>query len=89
MSPKNEHILDSKAYILSGLGKSDEALHYYQKAIEINPQDEEIYYNKGKTHQKLQQYNEALECFDKTLKINPNFEDALKAKNVVMKLMEN
>ena len=88
LSPKNAYILNTKASILSGLGKSDEALQYYQKAIDINPHNEEIHYNKGKTHQKLQQYNAALDCFDKSLKINPNFEDALTAKNVVMKLIE-
>ncbi|MBZ2164544.1 tetratricopeptide repeat protein [Methanobacterium spitsbergense] len=88
LSPKNAYILDTKAYILSGLGKSDEALQYYQKAIDINPHNEEIHYNKGKTHKKLQQYNAALDCFDESLNINPNFEDAVKAKNVVMKLIE-
>jgi tetratricopeptide (TPR) repeat protein len=89
LSPKNAHILDTKAYILSGLGKFNEAIQYHQKAIEINPQDEEIQYNKGKTHKQLQQYNEALDCFDNALRINPIFEDALKAKEVVIKLIKS
>ena len=47
----------------------------------------EIWVAKGKAHQKLQQYSEALECFDKALELRPDYDDVLKAKGEVLKLI--
>lgn len=81
--------LCSKGYVLAESGKPKEALKYYQKAIEINSLDEEKYYHKGRAHQELQQYTESLNCYNKTLELNPNCEAAKKAKDKLLKLMEN
>ncbi|MBP2045273.1 tetratricopeptide repeat protein [Methanobacterium aggregans] len=87
--PENDFALNSKGYILAESGKPEESLQYYQKAIEIAPLDEERYYNKGKAYQKLQQYTEALKCYNKVLELNPNCEYAKKARDEVLKVMEN
>lgn len=87
--PENDFALNSKGYILAESGKPEESLQYYQKAIEIAPLDEERYYNKGKAYQKLQQYTEALKCYNKVLELNPNCEDAKKARDEVLNVMEN
>lgn len=47
----------------------------------------EIWFSKGNAHLKLQHYDEALKAFDESLKLDSDNEDALKAKEEVLKLM--
>ncbi|MEN6294019.1 MAG: tetratricopeptide repeat protein [Methanobacterium sp.] len=87
--PENAPASDTKGYILAESGNLQEALQYYEKAVEMDPLDEEICYHKGKAHQKFQQHTEALKCYNKVLELNPNCEYAKKARDEVLKLMEN
>lgn len=43
----------------------------------------------GKTYEKLQEYENALSCYDEALEIKPEDKEALKAKEEVLKLIEN
>ena len=61
---------------LGDLGKHDEALKSYERAIEINPNDAEAWYNKGAVLGNLGKHDEALKCFDKAIEINPNDAEA-------------
>jgi tetratricopeptide (TPR) repeat protein len=54
------------------LGKYEEAIKYYDKAIEIDPNYAGAWYGKGSALQKLKQYKEAIECSAKAIELNPN-----------------
>jgi tetratricopeptide (TPR) repeat protein len=54
---------------------------------QISKQIAEIWFSKGNAHLKLQHYDEALKAFDESLKLDSDNEDALKAKEEVLKLM--
>jgi tetratricopeptide (TPR) repeat protein len=54
----------------------EEAIEYYDKAIEINPHHELVWYNKGMSLYNLNRNNEAIECLDKAIEINPQNDTA-------------
>ena len=60
-----------KRWLLAKLGKYDEAIKAYDKAIEINPQDSKAWYGKGAVLGLSSKYNEAIKAFDKAIEINP------------------
>jgi Flp pilus assembly protein TadD len=45
-NPKDENLQSTMAFILSNMGKDDEARVYYEKALKINPNLTEILYEK-------------------------------------------
>ena len=53
------------------MGKYDEAIQAYDRAIEINPQYTDAWYNKGETLRRQDKYDEAIQAYDKAIKINP------------------
>ena len=53
-----------------------DAINYYNKAIEINPEHANSYYNLGLLLHKIKNYKEAVKCFEKTLKNQPGFKNA-------------
>jgi tetratricopeptide (TPR) repeat protein len=61
---------------LEDLGRSDEAIKCYDRALEIDPQYEWAWIGKGFSLASLDRLDEALECFDKALEINPQYADA-------------
>jgi len=66
----------NKGVDLAKLGKYEEAIACYDKALEIDPKDESAWYNKGVDLAKLGKYEEAIACYDKALEINPKKESA-------------
>ena len=61
-----------KGYSLAfGLGRREEALECYDKAIEIDPKDAATLFNKGLVLGRLDRHEEAVECYDKALEIDP------------------
>lgn len=56
--------------VLSGQGKYEEALAYYDKAEHEDPMDIEIYLSKGIAYANLERLDEAKIQFEKVLKIN-------------------
>jgi len=66
----------NKGSALENLGKHQEAIECYDKALEINPRLAEAWNNKGLALDNLGKYEEAIDCYDKTLKINPRFAEA-------------
>ena len=51
--------------------KLDDALKYYDKAIELNPNNIYAFINKGNALAKLGKNEEALRCYDKAIDLNP------------------
>ena len=62
------------------LGKYDEAIQYYDKALQVDPNYTDALNNKGDALYDLDKYDEAIQIFDKALQIDPNDTDALNSK---------
>jgi tetratricopeptide (TPR) repeat protein len=75
-----------KGLIFNKLGKYGEALEFFEKALELDPDNAETWYEKGLSLKKLKQYQEALKSFNKALKIDPEYKLALKGKKEVLDL---
>ena len=69
-----------KDIALVKLGKSDEAIKAYDKAIEINPHNSDAWYNKGIALYNLNKSDEAIKAYDKAIEINPQDSKALKQR---------
>jgi tetratricopeptide (TPR) repeat protein len=56
------------------LGNRDynNALKYFDEALEINPNNANDWFNKGFSLAELGKHNEAIDCYDKVLEIDPN-----------------
>jgi len=62
--------LDHEGLVLNKLGKHEEALAKFEKAIELNAGDNVAWHRKGIELNALEKYNEAMECFEKAIHIN-------------------
>jgi len=60
----------------------EEAIKYYDKILEINPEDQKALLNKGSVLKDLKRYEEAIKYYDKILEINPNHVKALASKGI-------
>jgi tetratricopeptide (TPR) repeat protein len=58
--------------LLGGMGRSDEALAHYQKALELDPHRVDAHYNLGSLLESMGRTNEALVYYQKALEIDPN-----------------
>ena len=67
----------NKGLALYYLGKSDEAITYYDKVLAIKPNDLDALSNKGNALEDLGKSDEAITYYDKVLAIDPNDLDAL------------
>jgi tetratricopeptide (TPR) repeat protein len=74
----------NKGVALVDLGKYEEALVYFDKAIELNPNDAEVWDNKGIALGHLGKHDEALACFNKALEQNPNNAEVWYNKGVAL-----
>ena len=55
------------------MGKFEDALECYDKALAIDPNDKDILYNKGLTLHSLNRHDEAFQYYDRALQIDPNY----------------
>jgi len=56
---------------LDDLGKVEEAIECYNKALIINPSDNDAWNNKGFALNKLGRYKEAIKCLNKAIELDP------------------
>lgn len=61
---------NNKGFSLSALGMYQEAITYYDKALEINQRDAMLWYNKGAALYWLGKYKEMLDCCNKSLELD-------------------
>ncbi|MBM3840551.1 MAG: tetratricopeptide repeat protein [Verrucomicrobia bacterium] len=65
---------NNKGMSLSALGRREEAIICYDKALAIDAGEAKIWSNKGFDLQELGRHGEALECYDKALTIAPQLD---------------
>jgi tetratricopeptide (TPR) repeat protein len=58
------------------LGRYDEALEDFNRAIEIDPEDCEALCNKGEALRQLGRHAQALECFEAAIRLDPGHQRA-------------
>ena len=76
--------LNKKGLALLNLGKYNESIAYFDKALAINPKNFETLVNKGGALFNLGKYNESIAYFDKALAINPKNVVSLYNKGAVL-----
>ena len=69
---------------LERLGRHEEALQCYNKAIELNPNYDAAWNNKGNTLENLGRREEALQCYNKAIELNHHHPDAWRNKGVAL-----
>jgi len=62
----------NKGVCLGSLGCHEEAIHCYDKALELDPRDAPTWTNKGNSLNSLGRYEEAIHCYDKALELDPH-----------------
>ena len=75
-SPENEaqtpEFWSNKGGALSALGRHEEAIACFDKALAVNPRYAHCWNNKGAVLFAIRRYEESLSCFDKSLTIDAN-----------------
>jgi len=74
----------NKGGALYFLGKYDEAIECYDKAIEIDPNNPVVWNNKGLALYHLDKHEEAIKCYDKAIEIDPNDADTWNNKGLAL-----
>jgi tetratricopeptide (TPR) repeat protein len=69
---------------LLDLGRYEDAIKCYDKALKIDPNEKDVLCNKGLSLQGLRKYDEAIVQFDEALKVDPKYVEALNAKGVCL-----
>ena len=66
--------------MLANQGLSDDAIKWYDKALELDPKNVDVMLEKGLALYNLAKFTKAVECFDKVIAINGNNSMAIKYK---------
>ncbi|MCX6674748.1 MAG: tetratricopeptide repeat protein [Methanothrix sp.] len=81
---KSAEVWFNKGVALTSLGRYDEALQAYDRALEMDSQMVGAWHNKGHALNSLGRYDEALQAYDKAIQIDPKLEMAWSNKGSVL-----
>ena len=76
--------LMNKAYSLTELGRYEEAIHAYDRAIDLNPDVAWGWARKGRTLRLLRRYSDAMQAYQEALRLDPNYAWALNGMGIVL-----
>ena len=77
----------SKGMSLANLGKYDQAIQHFDKAIEIDPDEHLAWVGKGRILEVLDKNEEAIQAYDRALELNPNYTNVEQRKNYLESLI--
>ena len=63
----------NKGQALDNIGREEEALECYNKALEINPDDLQVLDYKSNSLTDMGRYEEALECYNKIFELDQSY----------------
>jgi tetratricopeptide (TPR) repeat protein len=75
--------LNKKGWALHTLGRYNEAIQFYDRALKINPNYADTWNYKGISFYNLKKYDEAIQAYDRAIRINPNYAYAWNNKGCV------
>jgi tetratricopeptide (TPR) repeat protein len=84
VNPNDPEEWHNKGSYLVRLGRPEEAIECYDKALELKPYDANVWNNKGMALRYLRRYEEAIACYDKALEIDPNHASASNNKRLTL-----
>lgn len=64
-------------FCIECLGRWDEAIKYYNEAIDINPFSELAWYNIGIAYGRMGDFDKAIEAYNYAIALDPSFSDAI------------
>ncbi len=64
LNPTNVNSLNQLGLISTNMGKDEEAISYYKKVIEIQPNEEIVHHNIGNAYRNLEQYKNASDHYE-------------------------
>lgn len=85
--PEAIHTTIGNDWLISG--NPDQAIQFFQKALDLKPDDPENHNNLGFALLKARRFDEATGCFNASLKINPNYEKAKANLILVSKIISS
>jgi len=77
----------NRGVALEKMGRSEQAVECFDKALEKNPNDSWAWFNKGVSLHRMGLLGEALYCYDKALGFNPNDPDLLSNKGIALRTL--
>lgn len=75
----------NRGVALEKMGKSEDAVECFDKALQEDPKDAWAWFNKGVSLHRLGMVAEALRCYEKALEIKPDDPDALSNKGIALR----
>ncbi len=70
-------VLSDRGNVLRDLGRYQDALASYDRALELKPDEAKAFYQRGNTLLKLKRPGDALASYERALKLKPDYADAL------------
>jgi tetratricopeptide (TPR) repeat protein len=74
-----------KGNALNDIGKKNEAIEAYDRAISLKPDYADAYLNKGRTLSDIGKKNETIEAYDRAISLKPDYADAYLNKGNVLR----
>ncbi|MEQ8222894.1 MAG: tetratricopeptide repeat protein [Candidatus Eremiobacterota bacterium] len=79
----------NKGMALNELGKYEEAIKCFDKALALEELNTSSLFNKGIALAGLGKYDESIKCFDKVLSVDRENKDAKTKKEEILNMMKN
>ena len=87
--PGNPYLLANKGLALSSMARYDEAVKWFDKAVQANPKFGAAWANRGLALFKLGRYEEAVACYDKAIAVEPDDPEGWYNKSLALGALGN
>ncbi|TAE57071.1 MAG: serine/threonine-protein kinase [Nostocales cyanobacterium] len=88
MNTNNAVDLYSKGNTLLQLNRYQDALEFYQKAVNIKPDYVQGWYGQGRAFFQLKEYEKSLAAYDRAIQIQPDYVDAWGGRGLTLSKLE-